>query len=75
MVFGKVKKILEEFVMVDMDAVELDATFEEINADSLDLVEIICECEDCFDIQIPEEVIADTNCKIRTLVEYIQSEI
>ena len=52
----KVKKIIEEQLMVEESEVTMDASFvDDLGADSLDVVEMIMEIEDEFGIEIPDE--------------------
>ena len=41
MIFDKVKKIIVEKLSVDSNEVTLDASFEDLGADSLDIVKIV----------------------------------
>ncbi len=70
-VFGRVKEVLVEQLGVDESAIGETASFQEdLDADSLDLVELIMELEDSFDIKISDE---DAQ-KIQTVgqaVEYV----
>ena len=55
-VFGKVKDIIVELLEVEPDQVTADASFKEtLEADSLDLVELLMAFEDEFGSQIPDE--------------------
>ena len=55
-VAGRVKEVLVDQLGVDESEVTEDASFQEdLNADSLDLVELIMELEDRFDIKISDE--------------------
>ena len=71
-IFGKLKEIIVEQLAVDADDVTIEAFFiEDLNADSLDLVELIMEIEEKFGITVPDEVAE----KIKTVgdaVDYIQ---
>lgn len=70
-IFDKVKAIVVEQLGVDEDEVAMETTFEELNADSLDIVELIMALEEEFDMEIPDE---DAE-KIKTvggIVEYIK---
>ncbi len=44
-----------EVLSVDADQVVLDATFESLDADSLDLVELVMALEEEFDVDVEEE--------------------
>lgn len=52
----RLKRIISEQLGVDESQVTREASFEEdLNADSLDLVELIMSLEEEFDIEISEE--------------------
>jgi len=73
-VYGKLKEIIVEQLAVDPDEVAMEASFiDDLNADSLDLVELIMEIEEKFGIQVPD----DAAEKIKTVsdaVNYIQEQ-
>lgn len=75
MVFEKVKNIIVDQLGVNEDEVTLEASFiEDLNADSLDIVELISAFEDEFDLEISD---ADAE-KITTVgdaVEHITNAI
>lgn len=50
-----------------------ETTWEEINADSLDLVEIVMAIEDEFDFEIPDEAVASMQ-NMGDLVAFIDKE-
>jgi acyl carrier protein len=55
-VFERVKDVLTEQLGVDENEVSEEASFQEdLDADSLDLVELIMELEDQFGIKISDE--------------------
>ena len=55
-VYERVKVALVDKLGTDESAISEDAAFQEdLNADSLDLVELIMELEDQFGIKIPDE--------------------
>jgi acyl carrier protein len=55
-IFSKVKKIVVEQLEVDEDKVTLESSFaNDLQADSLDTVELVMALEEEFDIEIPDE--------------------
>jgi acyl carrier protein len=72
-VFERIKEVLAERLSVDEADINEEANFQEdLDADSLDLVEMIMELEDQFGIKIPDE---DAQ-KIQTVgqaVDYVTS--
>jgi len=55
-VLEKVIEIVSEQMGVDADGVTEETSFiNDLNADSLDTVELVMEFEDAFDTSIPEE--------------------
>ena len=54
-VFEKVQEIIVEELGKDTDEVKWETTFDELDADSLDVFQVISEIEDEFDIQIESE--------------------
>jgi len=72
-VFERIKEVLAERLSVEETDITEEANFQEdLDADSLDLVEMIMELEDQFGIKIPDE---DAQ-KIQTVgqaVEYVTS--
>jgi acyl carrier protein len=72
-VFERIKEVLSERLSVEESDITEEANFQEdLDADSLDLVEMIMELEDQFGIKIPDE---DAQ-KIQTVgqaVDYVTS--
>ncbi len=55
-IFDQMKEILVDRLGVDEDQVTTEASFQDdLDADSLDLAEIIMEMEDKFDVKITDE--------------------
>ncbi|MCG0278115.1 MAG: acyl carrier protein [Thermanaeromonas sp.] len=70
-IFNKVKSIVAEQLGVDEEEISLDTSFEDLNADSLDIVELIMALEEEFDIEIPDED-AEKLTTVGAAVEYIR---
>ena len=68
---SRVKKIIAEQLGVDGSEVEPTASFvEDLNADSLDLVELIMSLEEAFGMEISDEE-AENIKTVQDAVEYI----
>lgn len=63
-----VKDILSENLDIDPETVTEDSTFESLNIDSLDMVELTCDLEERCDVDMGEPEGLET---IGDLVEYI----
>lgn len=73
-IFEKVKEITVEQLGVEEDAVTLDASFiNDLEADSLDIVELMMALEEEFDIEIPDED-AEKIATVSDAVEYIKDK-
>ena len=53
--FVRIKSLVAEQLGVDEKDIELETTFDDLNADSLDVVELIMALEEEFDMEIPDE--------------------
>lgn len=74
-IFGRVRAILVEQLGVDEEAVTLEASFQEdLDADSLDLVQLIMELEDQFGITISDEE-AETIFTVGDAVDFIAARV
>ncbi len=51
-----------------------DTTFEDLEADSMDRVQILVSLEEEFDIEIPDEEVAEIN-DMKTFVDYVKTKI
>jgi acyl carrier protein len=72
-ILERVKKIIIDRLGVDEAAVTLEASFkEDLGADSLDVVELVMELEDEFDMEISDED-AERIGTVGDVVEYIKS--
>lgn len=75
MILSKVKEIISEQFNVEEDSIHLDTSFrDDLNADSLDLVELIMGLEDEFDLQIEDDEV-DSIKTVGDAVEFIKNEL
>lgn len=73
-VFERVKEIIVEQLDVEESVVTMEASFtDDLEADSLDVVELVMELEDEFDMEIADEE-AENIVTVGDAVEYINSE-
>ncbi len=70
-VFDKVQEIIVEELGKEAEEVKLETTFDDLDADSLDVFQVISEIEDEFDIQIETEEGLNT---VGDLVAYVEEK-
>ena len=71
--FNSIKQMIVDQLGVDEDTITEDSSFvDDLNADSLDMVELVMAMEQEFDIEIPDDV-AEKVVTVKDAVEYIQS--
>ena len=70
-VFEKVQESIVEELGKDAEEVKVETTFDELDADSLDVFQVISEIEDEFDIQIETEEGLNT---VGDLVAYVEEK-
>ncbi len=74
-VFDKVKEITVEQLGVEEDNVTMEAAFiADLEADSLDIVELMMALEEEFDIEIPDED-AEKIVTVGDAVNYIKERV
>ena len=72
MTFEKIQDIIVEELGVEIEEVKLETNLlEDLEADSLDLFQIINEIEDEFDVKIETE---DGIKTVKDLVEYVEKQ-
>ena len=55
-IFDKVREKLSELLDVDKNEIEMESSFiDDLNADSLDIVDLVLLLENEFEFQIPDE--------------------
>ena len=68
----KIIELLAEHLGMDVSEINENTTFEDLGADSLDVVEIMMEMEDEFGIEIKP---AEVGKSVKELVAYIDAKI
>ena len=75
MVFEKLSQLIAEHFSIDVEDITMDTNFmEDLNADSLDVVDIAMSLEDEFGIEFPDEDLE----KVRTVgdvVKYLEEVV
>ena len=71
--FEKIRGIIAEKLGIDEEEITMESAFiEDLNADSLDIVELIMALEEEFDLQIPDSE-AEKIMTVGDVVEYIKN--
>ncbi len=71
--FKSIKQMIVDQLGVDEDTLTEDSSFvDDLNADSLDMVELVMAMEQEFDIEIPDDV-AEKVATVKDAVEYVQN--
>ena len=75
MVFDKIKEIIMEQLSVDESMVTMETNLmKDLEADSLDAVEIIMAIEEEYGIEIPDEE-AERFQSVSDIVEYVEEQV
>ena len=74
-IFGSIKMMIVNQLGVDENNITTESSFvDDLNADSLDMVELVMAMEQEFDISIPDEI-AEKVSTVGDAVEYIKGLI
>lgn len=68
--FETVAKVLAEYKEIDPSEIKTETTFEELGFDSLDIVEIIMNLEEAFDLELE---MSESLVDVKSLLSYIES--
>lgn len=70
-IFDKIKELIVDQLGVDESSISMESSFvDDLNADSLDMVELVMAMEQEFDVSVPDEV-AEKVATVGDAVEYI----
>ena len=73
--FEKLKGMIVDQLGVDADSITMESSFvDDLNADSLDMVELVMAMEQEFDISVPDEV-AEKVGTVGDAVEFIKNAL
>ncbi len=72
MIFEKVRDIICEQFEIDADSITPETVIrEDLDADSLDLIDLVMTFEDEFKIEVPDEAISEIKT-VADIVKYIE---
>lgn len=75
--FEQARKILAEQLGIAPESITWDTAFNEIDADSIDVVEMLMALEDIYDVEFPEDNLEDYKTMgtlIKALYQVISAE-
>ena len=75
MIFEKLAALLAEQFSVDVDSITMDTTFEDLNADSLDIVELTMALEEEFGLEEMEDEDLSASATVPDLVRYLTPKL
>ena len=68
------KEIVVRIVHCDEEVLTPTSTWQDIKADSLDLVQVLVAVEDTFDIEVPDEHLSELK-NLGEFVQYIETRV
>ncbi len=72
--FEKMKSIISEQLGVDENNIELETSFkDDLDADSLDLFELVMAIEDAFNVEIPADDVAELHT-VEDVIDYLREQ-
>jgi acyl carrier protein len=72
--FEKMKEIIAEQLSVDASTIDLNSNFkDDLDADSLDLFELVMALEEEYDVEIPADDLTNIET-VNDIVEYLKSK-
>ena len=72
--FEKMIDIISVQLRIDKNLIELDTSFkDDLDADSLDLFELVMAIEDAFNVEIPADDVSDLNT-VEDVMDYLKAQ-
>ncbi len=72
--FEKMRDIISVQLRIDKNLIELDTSFkDDLDADSLDLFELVMAIEDAFNVEIPADDVSDLNT-VEDVMDYLKAQ-
>ena len=75
MIFEKIAALLAEQFSVDADSITMDTSFEDLGADSLDIVELSMALEEEFGVEEMQEDDLSGISTVADLVRYLKGKL
>lgn len=75
MIFEKIAALLAEQFGMDADSITMDTSFEDLGADSLDIVELTMAVEEEFGLENMDEDDLSGVATVADLVRYLKSKL
>jgi acyl carrier protein len=73
-VFEKVKTLIVDQLDIDEEKISRKTTFEDLDADSLDVVELVMALEEEFDLEISDEAVENIKT-VADIINYIEKSV
>lgn len=70
MIYDKIVEIIGDKMDIEVEEISMDSSFESLNIDSLDMVELVMDIEEAFDITVEDSAELTT---VSELVKYIEN--
>ena len=70
--FEKIRNIISEQLEIEEEKITLETTFEDLEADSLDLFQLIAEIDEAFDVHLED---AEKIKTVKDVVDYVEEQI
>ncbi|MCD7775051.1 MAG: acyl carrier protein [Clostridiales bacterium] len=73
MVFEKIRTIISEQLDIEEEEITMDTTLDDLGVDSLDLIDIVMDLEDEFDLEVPDDAL-ERFTSVGDVVAFVEGE-